>query len=170
MAVSMGLTMRRLARADAEDFRRIRLAALQTAPEAFGSTFAVESGRTIEGFIEGLETSHVVGAYRGSAIVGMIGLRQESGARMAHKAFIWGFFVEPDERGRGTGALLVEAALAAARERVEQVTLTVVADNTPAIRLYERLGFRRYGTEPRALKTPDGYADEALMALIFERT
>ena len=167
--MSIGLAVRRLLPTDAEDFRHIRLAALQTAPEAFGSTFSAESGRTIESFIEGLETSHVVGAYRDSTIVGMIGLKRESGARMDHKAFVWGFFVEPGARGCGTGALLIEAALAAARRMVEQVTLTVVADNTSAIRLYERFGFSRYGTEPRALKTADGYADEALMVLIFER-
>ncbi|PPQ28738.1 hypothetical protein CCR94_17130 [Rhodoblastus sphagnicola] len=51
---------------------------------------------------------------------------------------------------------------------VEQVTLSVVADNTTAANLYERLGFRRYSLEPRTLKTPVGYSDEILEVLFLE--
>ena len=162
--------IRRLLPEDATDYRGIRLRALRTTPEAFSSTYEVESERPVEAFADRLATSRVFGAYQSSSIVGMIGLLPESGAKLGHKALIWGFFVDPCERGRGTGALLMEAALKEAGSVVEQVMLTVVADNVAAIRLYERFGFRRYGTEPRALKTPDGYVDEALMALIFDRT
>lgn len=48
---------------------------------------------------------------------------------------------------------------------VEEVRLAVVASNTAAVRLYARLGFRRYGLEPRALRVGDRYHDELLMAL-----
>jgi len=46
---------------------------------------------------------------------------------------------------------------------VEQVILTVAAENSRARRLYERWGFTVYGTEPRAIKLSDGYMDEVLM-------
>ena len=49
-----------------------------------------------------------------------------------------------------------------ARARAEQLTLSVVS-NSSAVALYRRLGFEVYGTEPRALKGDDGYADELLM-------
>lgn len=57
----------------------------------------------------------------------------------------------------------MEAVLEAAHGAVEQLTLAVVSGNAGAVALYRRLGFEIYGTEPRALKSDDGYADEILM-------
>jgi ribosomal protein S18 acetylase RimI-like enzyme len=39
----------------------------------------------------------------------------------------------------------------------------VVQDNAAALALYRELGFQVYGTEPRALQSAHGYADEVLM-------
>ena len=67
----------------------------------------------------------------------------------------------------------MEAVVDAARGAVEQLTLAVVSDNTAAVALYRGLGFEVYGTEPRALKSNDGYTDEILMVrflLIARRT
>ncbi len=50
---------------------------------------------------------------------------------------------------------------------MEQVTLTAV-QGSAAIPLYERFGFTRYGLEPRALKSPAGYADAVLMVLFLQ--
>ncbi|WP_456269693.1 GNAT family N-acetyltransferase [Kushneria sp. AK178] len=54
---------------------------------------------------------------------------------------IVGLLVAPEARGRGIGRDLMMAALTAMQGSV--VTLTVVASNTPAVRLYEALGFQR---------------------------
>ncbi|RDI60935.1 GNAT family N-acetyltransferase [Microvirga subterranea] len=156
-------TVRRLDPSDAEDYRAIRLKALLTAPEAFGSVHAVESARPLEDFAERLASSAVFGAYRDGRILGMAGFKQETGLRDGHKGFVWGFFVAPEARGQGVGAALMEALVAHASDVVEQLTLAVVSSNAGAIALYERFGFRSYGVEPRALKGPDGYADEVLM-------
>ena len=51
---------------------------------------------------------------------------------------------KPDARGKGVGTSLVEAAEAAARRRrCHALRLEVRTDNLAAIRLYERLGYRR---------------------------
>src|SRR5690606_22329430 len=52
--------------------------------------------------------------------------------------------VSPAHRGRGVGQRLVQqlATLGSARLGVRECSLFVVPDNAPAIRLYERLGFR----------------------------
>lgn len=161
------ITIRRLEAAEVEDYRTIRLAALTTSPEAFGSVYAIEVAKPLEKHAERLATSVAFGAYSGGRIVGLAGFTQEEGLKDSHKGFIWGFFVDPAHRGRGIGAALMTALLTAARTQVEQLMLTVVQDNRPAIALYERFGFTPYGIEPRALKTDSGYVDELLMALIL---
>lgn len=64
--------------------------------------------------------------------------------------------VVPAERGRGLGSALVAAALQGfATERAPRAWLEVTADNGRAVRLYQRLGFRRTKT---IFKTVDGPA------------
>jgi ribosomal protein S18 acetylase RimI-like enzyme len=157
------IDIRRLTRNDAAVYREIRLAALKTAPEAFGSTYAAETERTMEAFAQRLETSTVFAAYLGDRIVGMAGFRQQDGAKDAHKADLWGCYVEPEARRRGVGDALIVAVLKHATGRVEQILLSVVSENRAARGLYERHDFTVYGTEPRALKTGADYSDEVLM-------
>jgi RimJ/RimL family protein N-acetyltransferase len=74
----------------------------------------------------------------------------------------------PAVRGRGVGRRLAEAAIAAARERgAERIELEVLAKNTRAIALYERLGFVHEGVKRRARKLDGEYDDIVLMALLF---
>lgn len=159
--------IRRLGVADVADYRAIRLAALQEAPDAFGSLHEVEAAQPEAAFRERLATSAVFAAYAGQSVMGMVGTKQHTGPRERHKGFVWGMYVRPEARGRGVGAALLQAAMADAAESVEQLTLTVAQGNDAALALYCRLGFRTYGIEPRALTTPTGYADEVLMACIL---
>ncbi|WP_411106568.1 GNAT family N-acetyltransferase [Streptomyces sp. cmx-4-9] len=48
----------------------------------------------------------------------------------------------PGHRGRGLGALLTRAVVAAIRERGDQPFLHAAAENAGAVRLYESMGFR----------------------------
>ena len=49
---------------------------------------------------------------------------------------------------------------------LEMIELEVVCENKRAIALYEKHGFRIYGTRPHSFKYRDGsYADEHLMLL-----
>lgn len=157
----------RLGPALAAEYRAIRLAALESEPEAFGSTFVAEAARPLGDFAARLTTSVVFGAYAGTRIVGVAGFQRNDGEKESHKGFVWGFYVHADHRGRGVGGALLDAIVTAARETVEQLTLTVVAANSPAIALYLARGFEIYGVEPRALRGPGGYADEILMALML---
>ena len=73
-------------------------------------------------------------------------------------------YVRPSARKAGVGRRLVETIIEFARHRVELIQLSVVSDNEPARRLYERLGFLEYGIEKKALKQDGRYYDEVLMA------
>ena len=63
--------------------------------------------------------------------------------------------------GLGIGTAMLEILLdIAGKTGYEQAELEVIADNKAAIALYEKLGFRTYGTFPRNMKYADGrYAD-----------
>lgn len=70
----------------------------------------------------------------------------------------------PGVRGSGHGRLLLNALLdAAAERRLGQVFLEVRADNLPARRLYESVGFAEVGVRPRYYQ-PDG-VDAVVMRL-----
>ncbi len=53
---------------------------------------------------------------------------------------------------------------AAANPGIEKVTLGVIPDNAPALRLYESLGFIIEGNQRRQFRQPDGtYLDHLMM-------
>ena len=63
--------------------------------------------------------------------------------------------------GRGIGKIMFETILEVAKGAgYEQAELEVIAENAPAIALYEKLGFVKYGTFPDNMKYRDGnYVD-----------
>jgi RimJ/RimL family protein N-acetyltransferase len=93
----------------------------------------------------------------------MAGLFVPEGAKTRHNGLLWGVYVRPEARGTGLAAALVERVLDHAHGVVEEVRLAAVSSNLTALRLYARLGFTAYATEPRALKVGDAYHDEVLM-------
>lgn len=63
--------------------------------------------------------------------------------------------------GKGIGKVMLETILETAKKLgYEQAELEVIAGNEPAIALYEKLGFVKYGTFPDNMKYKDGnYVD-----------
>ena len=158
--------IRRLEQSDAADFRFIRLFALQTAPEAFGSTWEMEAPRPLSAWEDRLKIPAAFGAYENGKIVGMARFVQDTGSdKERHKGSVYGMFVAPEARARGVGSALLAALIEYASDIVEQLRLGVVDTNAEAIRLYQKHGFEIYGTEIRALKSQCGYSNEVLMAL-----
>jgi len=100
-------------------------------------------------------------------LIGIVGIRRDGPAKVAHKAYLWGLFVLPQWRGRSIGARLLHAAIDQVRslDGVTSVHLAVGERCEAARRLYEKLGFRVWGLEPAALRVDGRYLDDLHMVL-----
>ena len=163
-SVPIPWTVRRLRQDDASAYHRLRLEAFTRHPRQFRVAPEDEETLLPGSVAERLEVSFVAGGYDGGDLVGTAGLTRFEGAKLRHRALLWGMYIRERARGGGLADALMRFPLAEARAQgVEQVILTVAAENERALRLYQRWGFSAYGTEPRAIKFDDGYMDETLM-------
>ena len=78
---------------------------------------------------------------------------------------IVGLAVAPGDRRRGVASALLAAAEQHARVRgARKLSLRVLGTNETAMRLYERLGFRREGTLRDEFRIDGRFVDDVLMA------
>ena len=108
--------------------------------------------------VERIQSNLVLGALVGNALVGMVtvALMARPRLKQRHKTEIWSVYVAPEYWGNG----LAKALMLLAIDEVKQlgfvaVTLSVADGNEKALRLYENLGFVKYGTEPDAIRLPE---------------
>lgn len=155
------ISIRPLIDEDAAAFKALRLKAIQDAPTAIWPTHAEESSRTLEetsNRIRATEHQIVFGAFAGPELVGIAGLRRDPLAQVAHKAVLWGVFVDPAHRRGGIAGRLLHAAIAHARAaQVLQIHLCVNAENSRAQALYRNAGFETFGIERRAMRVGDRF-------------
>lgn len=152
-------------------YRALRLEALEDTPKAFGEDHADAKGYPDSSWKERFRTGAVYfGAFRDGQLLGTACYVRENGGRMRHRAGIYGVYISPVLRGSGASSQLMQAVLDHARaEGCLQVHLGVGAFNAAARKVYERLGFEPYGTEPRALIVDGEPIDEILMVHFLDK-
>ena len=165
--MSDSLKIRRLSRADAEAFRAIRLEGLERHPAAFGASFKDESSRPLSFFADTLDGHFVIGAEGHGQLMGVAAFQFYDGEKKRHRGTLWGMYVREEARGTGIARRLVDGVLAHARQRVEEVGLSVWADNPAAIALYKSAGFAVTAQDARALKMDGIYYGHLLMQVRF---
>jgi len=166
------LIIRALQPRDAQEWRRLRLEALQTCPTAFSSSYEDARQQDLAAFAAHIprtgKPSILLGAFDGKALCGSVGVHVSANPTLSHRGEIWGVYVAPAFRGTGVATALMHAAIAHARTHVALVQLSVGTDNHAARSLYRSLGFERYGIERRALRIDGFDYDHELMALHFD--
>lgn len=163
-------TVRKLDQNDAAAWASLRREALEAHPLAFGATVPDDPTLLVELILPRLtstEESAVFGAFMSVTLVGIVGIRRNTGRKEQHKSLIWGMYVTAGCRRSGAGEMLLCAAIQQARSwsGVQQVHLAVSEVANDARRLYERNGFKEWGSEPRALYWEGRFAVETHMIL-----
>lgn len=119
-----------------------------------------ESGRQF--FAEQSFTGIAVG--EDGAVLGLYILHPNNVGRCGHICNA-SYAVHTNARGQHVGEALVRHCLQKGRElgfRILQFN-AVVASNTPALRLYEKLGFTRLGTIPGGFLMKDGHYEDIVL-------
>ena len=134
---------------DVATYRSVRLRALSTNPEAFGSTYARElafddaTWRTRVGTFHGRPGAVFLASDElGPTGIAGVGLEDPSEHGGVVTAYLWGMWVDPRARRSGTSGALVAACIGwGQRTAVARIVLDVVRTNAPAIALYARFAF-----------------------------
>jgi ribosomal protein S18 acetylase RimI-like enzyme len=161
---------------DAQALWDLRMLALETDPWSFVDSPEELRAISVEEFATRLRFDHaesfIVGAFEQHTAVGMVGCYQEVPLKRRHKAWIWGVFVKPAARGRGIAKALMQAAIDRAKtiDGLDMVMLTVAVDQPAPRSLYESLGFRSIGVEPKGIKIGNQHHDEEHMVLEFRNS
>lgn len=111
--------------------------------------------------------SIVLSAWHGEEVISLLDFRPGDRKRTRHCGS-FGVGVRAAWRGLGVGTAMLHTLIDWARANpiIENITLGAFANNTRAIALYERLGFREYGRQPHCFKLENGeYVDDVTMWL-----
>ncbi len=166
----MTYAIRRLGAEDLVAYRAVRMEALTNHPEAFLTSAEGFAHRSDDEIRQMLKDIAVFGAETSDGqLVGMNAFMCNDTLKERHRGWMVQVYVKPEHRGTGLSRQLCEHLIEHARAHVLQVHLGVWSENLPALRLYERLGFTIYGTEPRYLFVNGRFIDEHMMVRFLDR-
>jgi RimJ/RimL family protein N-acetyltransferase len=166
------IVIREATMVDVDQYRTLRLFALQESPLAFGQDYETSLNHPPELWQERLrdgEYSVTFIAEHEQNLIGMTGILRRPLPKTKHSATIIGVYVHPDWRGLRIAESLIDACIEWAKSKeVVIVKLSVNSENTSAIRCYQRCGFTIYGTEPRGTFYNGKYYDGHLMYKLLD--
>ena len=137
--------IRRLEESDWQIFKQIRLEALSTDPDVFGSTYAAESERSEEQWREPLRSPKysIFAVFAGEAPRGITGVVLDRNDPHERTASLWGSWLAPDVRGKGLSKLFYESRVKWAKEHptIERVIVSHRASNLASKFANQSFGF-----------------------------
>ncbi len=165
----MDWSIRRLSGDDVEAYRATRLEALVNHPESYGTSPEAFAARPVETLVAQLTERTYFGVIAETGdLAGLAAFAIDAGERERHRGWLMQVYVKPALRGTGAALGLLNAVAEHARDHVIQLHLMVGAHNAPAVRLYEKAGYRIYGTDPRCLFVNGRYIDEHMMVRFLD--
>jgi ribosomal protein S18 acetylase RimI-like enzyme len=154
-----------------QEYKKLRLRALETDPKAFGSSLEEELLNPDEKWQKYLNFSIakqgevMVFARVEGQLVGMVGAYWDDKKKSKHVATMFGTYVDVEFRGRKIGSMLIENLINELKQipQLRKIKLAVVSSEIAAIRLYEKYGFEKVGVEKQELYNDPDFSDTILM-------
>lgn len=160
------ITVRALAEEEWDQYRTVRLSALEESPEAFAATVEEENGYDEDFWRERMRRSQRLLAEVDGRSVGVasVGRAQQDAERVAE---LFGLWVTPSARGSGVATQLVRAGAATAREQGRtHLAYWVGSDNGRAVAFASGFGFRPTDSRrPMHVKQSEDDEEEIAMVL-----
>src|SRR3989344_6100987 len=143
--------IRPLVAKDAIGYQKLRLLSLKTDPAAFVSLYVSEVNNPIVYYRNKIQYSAkepvfgVYGDFKNDKIIATAQLGYSYYPKKAHTAFLYEIYVHPDFRRKGIATNLIKhlVGLAKSLSEIEQLELRVNSKNISAIKIYEKLGFKK---------------------------
>ena len=111
-----------------------------------------------------------IAAFVDGTLAGTAGIEPIGGKEKIRHRADFGIAIEKVYWGRGIGKALTLACIECAKQAdFLQLELEVVAENASAVKLYESVGFREYGRNPRGFRARSGWQEIVLMRLELDR-
>lgn len=153
-----------------QDYKNLRLEALQSDPQAFGASYADAIKKPDDEWIERVKAAQnedkdiMLFAKTDGQLIGMIGAYFNKEINKPNVADIWGVYVNSQYRGRSIGKKLMQELLnrLGTVPNLRRVKLMVNKNQTSAVGLYQSLGFEVTGNESTVLGDGNKY-DEYIM-------
>ena len=131
---------------DWEAFRDLRLIALKTDPEQFGSTYEREAAFDEATWRDRVSRKgkEMFGLYDGERMIGLTGIITDPDLDDGHTGMLVASFLLPEYRGRGLSAMFYDARFTWAREQrhITKIVAGVRETNGPSQKAIERHGFK----------------------------
>lgn len=106
----------------------------------------------IKAMIDDDKASVLVVESKGQVVASGYALERRARHYLDHKhyAYLGFMYTIPECRGKGLNGLILDALKSWAKQReLHEIRLTVYEDNIPAVRAYEKVGFRKHIVEMR---------------------
>ncbi len=167
----MQVSYRQLTSEDVSDYRKVRAECLQNFPDNFGSTFEEENKLPELKFERCLRDKNsenfMFGAFSETELIGLCGFTREDRNKTKHRGEIVQMYVNHRFAGQGIGKQLLQHTINKAFENreIEQIVLSVVAENKNANNAYEKVGFVQYGLLSNYFKQGERYWNQRFMVL-----
>jgi hypothetical protein len=167
-------TIRLLVDKDAEQFQKIRLLSLKEDSISWLASWEEEKDLPTSTFAYRITSAyfHPIfgywGLFYGNELIAVAYLSKSYWAKTQHIAMLYDVCVHPKYRRQSVGSELLRHIIQKAKtlKSLDAIHLYTTSRNTPAMKFYESLGFKKVATIPKSVKEKDGtYQDQYLFIL-----